>query len=68
MRNTPLRRMWINQPSSLQVEHPLHGTRVLAEDSDFGTGFVRVWFLDGDIISKEMSVLTLSRGWPAHLR
>lgn len=60
-----LKRMWINQPSSLQKHHVLHGTRVLAIRE---TSVVyRVWFLDGPIISSQVPALALSAGWPKHL-
>lgn len=49
-------RMWINQPSTLQPLHHLHGTNVLAQ----GT---RVWFLAGDVISMEVPPNVLSKGW-----
>lgn len=58
-----MRRMWINQPSTLQPDHALHGTKVLAEKSDFGDHMRRIWFTSGDVISREISVLSLSDGW-----
>ena len=52
-----MNRMWINQPSTLQPLHELHGVRVLADGN-------RVWFLDGDVVSMEVPPRTLSKGWP----
>ena len=56
-----LRRMWINQPSTLQPHHKLHGANVLAQPEQ--DGFARVWFTSGPTISMEISVLALSEGW-----
>ena len=55
-------RMWINQPSTSQPLHHLHGIKVLAtpESNDFG---VRVYFLDGDTVSMNVSANVLSDGW-----
>ncbi len=55
-------RMWVNQPSATLPHHKLHGTRVLAHPEYFGTW--RVYFLDGDVVSQQMSQLYLSKGWP----
>jgi len=52
--------MWINQPSTLQPFHNLHGQNVLAEKD---WGMMRVYFLSGDIISQRMPVECLSKGW-----
>lgn len=53
-----MRRMWINQPSTLQPLHHLHGVNVLAE----GT---KVYFLSGPTISMEVPTNPnpLSEGW-----
>ena len=59
-------RMWINQPSTLQAHHELHGTLVLAE-RDYDSTW-RVFFLAGDIVSQQLPADALSGGWPAHLR
>jgi hypothetical protein len=58
-----LERMWVNQPSGLQPEHHLHGTRVLALLPKDKGGIVRVYFLDGPVQSQNMSSLALSKGW-----
>lgn len=56
-------RMWVNQPSTIQPLHHLHGTNVLAiPEGDDGRTF-RIYFLSGDTISMEASWLWLSRGW-----
>ncbi len=62
-----LKRMWVNQPSTLQPDHKLHGTCVLA---DFSTEFKRVidvYFLSGPAHSQRIAILSLSEGWPEHL-
>lgn len=68
MTTDTLRRMWINQPSTLQPHHDLHGVRVLAQDSEFGPKYSRIWFTSGDVVSMEMFNSALSRGWPATAR
>ncbi len=57
------RRMWINQPSTAQPLHHLHGTNVLAYQEDETT--YEIFFLSGDIISQQASYLSLSEGWNA---
>lgn len=52
----PVERMWINQPSTLQPLHHLHGTNVLAVGR-------RVYFLSGPVISMMVPERVLSRGW-----
>lgn len=57
-----MRRMWINQPSTLQPLHRLHAVRVLAApDTDV---CARAYFLDGDAISMQVPHAALSEGWP----
>lgn len=56
-----MKRMWINQPSTSQPLHHLHGTNVLADFSKPAP--VRIYFLAGDIISQLAPDLTLSEGW-----
>lgn len=58
-----LKRMWINQPSTSQPHHKLHGTNVLAGKSVYGEGFAEIFFLSGPVISMEISTLALSEGW-----
>lgn len=53
-------RMWINQPSTLQAHHGLHGQNVLAtREGDVW----RVYFLSGDVISMQLPINALSKGW-----
>jgi hypothetical protein len=60
-----IKRMWINQPSTSQEFHHMHGTKVLAiRESPV---MMRVYFLDGDVISQHMPTKALSMGWPQHL-
>lgn len=62
--STAMRRMWINQPSTLQSLHRLHGVRVLAcRDTD---RVDRAYFLTGDTVSMQVPCEALSEGWPAH--
>lgn len=56
-----LKRMWINQPSTLQECHTLHGTNVLAYEEYEGS--MRVYFLSGNTISQSMLRNILSEGW-----
>jgi hypothetical protein len=56
-----MKRMWINQPSTWQAQHALHGKNVLALVDD--TDFYRVYFTEGPIVSTVISKLCLSNGW-----
>lgn len=56
-----MRRMWINQPSTLQPLHRLHGTNVLAAADTDGT--MQVYFLSGATISQQVPRAALSEGW-----
>ena len=47
-----LYRAWINQPSTDQPLHALHGQRCIVEDH--GRDSVRIWFTEGDIHSMEV--------------
>jgi len=60
-----LRRMWINQPSTLQSEHHRHGTNVLAAH-EYGRTW-RVWFLSGPVESSQILGECLSPGWTGGL-
>lgn len=60
-----MKRMWINQPSSLQTFHKLHGTCVLAVPECVGKH--RIYFLSGDVLSQQVGTEVLSKGWPDHL-
>jgi len=61
-----MKRMWINQPSTLQQYHAMHGTRVLAEH-EYGDTY-RIWFLDGPIESQQLPGRALLIGWPKERR
>ncbi|NCC36205.1 MAG: hypothetical protein EOM24_29965 [Chloroflexia bacterium] len=53
-----MKRMWINQPSTNQPLHHLHGTRVLWD------GNRTIYFVEGDVISQGVPDLSvLSPGW-----
>ncbi len=54
-------RMWVNQPSTLQLLHSLHGKNVLAvaEHDDV----MRIYFVDGPIVSQQAPRNSLSVGW-----
>ena len=55
------KRMWINQPSTLQPLHKLNGTNVLAVRQDNGN--YRIYFLSGPVVSQDCPRLCLSDGW-----
>lgn len=54
-------RMWVNQPSSQQSHHDMHGMNVLAV-WDYGE-IMRVYPTSGDIVSTQMHYTALSPGW-----
>ena len=56
-----IKRMWVNQPSTLQPDHKLNGTNVLALDT--GEKYIEIFFLNGDVISQRIARLSLSLGW-----
>mgnify|MGYP000160835448 CR=1 FL=1 len=58
---TKIKRMWINQPSSLQPLRHLHGVNVLAylEYDDTYCAY----FLSGDTVCMTIPGLCLSEGW-----
>jgi len=60
MHSLPIR-MWINQPSTGQPLHHLHGTNVLAIAD--GDGWVQLFFLSGQTISMRANRLWVSHGW-----
>jgi hypothetical protein len=57
-----LKRMWINQPSTSQPHHTLHGERVLAV-FEYGETY-RIYFLRGNVVSQQIATQALSEGWP----
>ena len=58
-----MNRMWINQPSTQQPHHPMHGTNVLTRGVPNDRGIVRVYLLAGDVISMNVMFNSLSKGW-----
>lgn len=56
-----IRRMWINQPSTLQPLHDLHGVNVLAYPEYDDT--FRCFHLSGECVSFHASRSCLSEGW-----
>ncbi|MDO8414859.1 MAG: hypothetical protein Q7S87_01460 [Agitococcus sp.] len=58
-----LTRMWIDQPSTLQAFHALHGTNVLAQQA--GDNAMQVYFLEGETLSLQVSKIALKAGWQA---
>lgn len=63
-----MNRAWVNQPSTLQPHHRLHGTLVLASPVEAGATAVRIWFLSGPVVGQLLIKEALSYGWPEHLR
>ncbi len=57
-----MKRMWINQPSTLQPYHGWHGCNVLVDFEKDG-GEPVAYFLFGDLVSMQVSPLALSEGW-----
>jgi hypothetical protein len=51
-------RKWVNQPSTLQQYHKLHGKRVLFDPNE-----EVIYFTEGDVISQQIDPLALSDGW-----
>ena len=51
-------RAWINQPSTLQPLHKLHGTKCIAVEDRPGN--VRLYFTDGAIHSMDADLLCVS--------
>jgi len=56
-----IERMWINQPSTLQPYHDLHGTNVLATRKSDDTWII--YFLSGDVVNQVIDPISLSAGW-----
>ena len=68
MKKIDIKRAWVNQPSTLQKEHSLHGELVLFADTDDPFGVVDVWFTSGTTTSRRMFKSSLSYGWPEQLQ
>jgi hypothetical protein len=60
MVNRP-KRFWINQPSSHQPFHHLHGTNVIGVHEYEST--YTIYFLSGNVISCQAFKEWLSEGW-----
>lgn len=61
-------RAWINQPSTLQPDHALHGKRGIVVD-DTGGDYVRIYFTEGPAFSLRIARLSISKfrdGNPNH--
>ena len=60
MEDNTMKRMWVNQPSTLQPLHHLHGQNVLYDEKKGD-----IWFLSGSLISQQIPTnpLPLSHGW-----
>jgi hypothetical protein len=58
-----LKRMWVNQPSTLQTYHKWHGVCVLATEAEHGTDICTAYFLSGACVSMRMAYSALSKGW-----
>lgn len=58
-------RYWINQPSTLQPLHKLHGQNVIVGDeAKLKTQeYVKVYLTKGDVYSMEVPVSCLAPGW-----
>ena len=57
------KRVWVNQPSTLQKDHDLHGKRGIAIMEKYDAPdclFVTVYFTDGKVISQRMDKNSLS--------
>lgn len=52
-------RAWINQPSTQQPLHKLHGQCCIVEDT--GGASVRLWFAEGDVHSMEALRICVSQ-------
>lgn len=56
-----MHRMTINQPSTLQAAHHLHGVKVLA--SLGACGWSTIYFLSGVVVSQVIKTNALDKGW-----
>lgn len=54
-------RAWINQPSTLQPLHSLHGKVCIVHDNDINSRNVTLYFTEGDVHSMDASRLCVSR-------
>lgn len=61
-----VRRMWVNQPSTMQPMHDRHGQLVIAHH-DYDDQW-RCFPIAGNTVSFMANRLWLSDGWPRHLQ
>lgn len=64
---TMMKRMWVNQPSTQQRYHHLHGELVYANPLSYVAN-VRIYMIHGSIISQIVSSDALEKGWPLNLQ
>jgi hypothetical protein len=65
-----MRRMWVNQPSTLQKFHKYNGANVLEDEHDKdhkGTIFTRIYFTSGPVHSTSVTRASLSEGWQTQM-
>jgi hypothetical protein len=59
-----VKRAWINQPSTSQDYHSLHGKNILVEvPKNKDEIWLRAYFLDGDVVSQFINKNALENGW-----
>jgi hypothetical protein len=56
-------RVWINQPSTLQPDHDIHGVNVLAIQDGNDPNYARAYFLSGPTESRRVFTACLAKGW-----
>lgn len=61
-----VKRVWVNQPSTLQAGHRFHGRLGIAV-IDRERDDVRLYYRSGATISSDVCESWLSDGWPEHL-
>lgn len=64
-----LRRVWINQPSTKQVDHKFHGLNGLIAIKEWNSSdlFIDFWPTSGDVVSMRIAKLSLSYGWKSEM-
>ena len=59
-------RAWIDQPSTLQPHHEMHGVKCIAvDDDDTGEGYSTIYFVDGPLHSMTVQRSALVRVKPS---
>jgi len=60
-------RAWINQPSTLQEHHSLHGKKVITIPPLLNAGddgwHIQIAFIDGPVTSMIINFSALAKGW-----